>query len=257
MLIDDLVVLGRACPEPLKDGRVTVCLAGWSETHGFIRIYPTRTDSQCHAWDVIKLDVERNDRDNRLESWKIIGSKGEWETLSEKISVVGKVESRDQRRNIVGNLTDSCVNVINNSHRSLGIIKPTQIIKTYFQENAAYGQLMQLGLPGMTELDSVKVKRDFPYEPRITYRCPECQTVANQHDQQILEWGFYEWFRKEPENKEQVWDNARFYRDDTDIYLLVGNQAAHRTSFMVISVLRVPSGDINHPLFPYIKVPEN
>ncbi|MEP7290800.1 MAG: hypothetical protein ABI835_03405, partial [Chloroflexota bacterium] len=247
----------RACPEPLKDGRVTVCLAGWSNDYGFIRIYPTRTDTNCHTWDVIKLDVERNERDKRLESWKIVGSKGEWETLSDKIEVVGDIKSPDKRRNIIGNLTDSCVNVINDAHRSLGIIKPSEILKTYFQENDDYGQLMQLGLPGMTELDSVKVKRDFQYEPRITYRCPVCQTQGKQHDQQILEWGFYEWFRKEPDKKEQVWENARFYRDDTDIYLLVGNQAAHRTSFMVISVLRVPKGSINQPIFPLIKAPEN
>jgi hypothetical protein len=56
--------------------------------------------------------------------------------------------------------------------------------------------------------------------------------------------------RKEPEKKEQVWDNAGFNSRNTDIYFLVGNQAAHRNSFMVISVLRVPSGKVNAPLFP-------
>ena len=257
MLIDDLIVLGRACPEPLKDGRVTVCLAGWSEKQGFIRIYPTRTDTKCHTWDVIRLEVERNERDNRKESWKIVGSKGEWETLSEKIEVIGRVEKRDERRNIIGNLTDSCVNVINGERRSLGIIKPAEVLGKYFADNAGYGQLMQMGLPGMTELDSVKVKRDFPHEPRIRYRCPECQTEQGYHDQQILEWGFYEWFRKEPDKKDQVWENAQFDRDDIDIYLLVGNQAAHRTSFMVISVLRVPTGGVNVPLFPRIKIPDD
>jgi hypothetical protein len=248
MLIDDLVVLGRACPEPLKDGRVTVCLGGWSERHGFIRIYPTRADAKCKQWDVIRLEVERNDRDTRDESWKIVGSKGEWETLSEKIEVVGSIDSPESRRNLIGNRTDTCVNVINDEKRSLGIIKPSEILKTYFKENPKYGQLMQLGLPGMTELDSVKVKRDFPHEPRIMYRCPDCQTEAKHHDQQILEWGFYEWLRKNPDKKEQVWENARFNRPDTDIYLFVGNQAAHRTSFMVISVLRISAGAINLPL---------
>jgi hypothetical protein len=47
MIINDLIILGRACPEPLKDGRVTVCLAGWSEEYGFIRLYPTRPNFQC------------------------------------------------------------------------------------------------------------------------------------------------------------------------------------------------------------------
>ena len=203
---------------------------------------------------MIKLTVERNDRDTRKESWKIVGSKGEGESLADKIEVVRQVESRDERRNIIGNLTDTCVNVINEAKRSLGIIKPAEIRRTYFKENSKYGQLMQMGLPGMTELGSVKVKSDFPDEPRITYRCPDCLAVAQKHDQQVLEWGFYEWFRKNPGNEAQVWENAGFGKPNTDIYLLVGNQMAHRTSFMVISVLRVPSGAVNAPLFPYVKV---
>ncbi len=130
-------------------------------------------------------------------------------------------------------------------------------MKTHFKDNEDYDKLWQLGLPGMTELEAVKVKRDFPYAPYITYRCPDCQTEGQQHDQQVLEWGFYEWFRKNPDNKEQVWENAGFNRGDSDIYLLVGNQMAHRTSFMVISVLRVPAGDVMLPMFPLIKLPDD
>ena len=249
MLIDDLVVLGRACPEPLKDGRVTVCLAGWSETHGFMRIYPTRYDTDCHAWDVIKDEVEKNERDNRLESWKIVGSREEWETLTAKIQVVGHVKSRDNKLNILTKNLSSCINPINDNRKSLGIIKPSEILRTYFKPNDDYGNLMQLGFPGMTELNEVKVKRDFPQEPHIVYRCPDCQTKKKEHDQQVLEWGFYEWLRKNPDSKEQVWENAGFHRKDTDIYLFVGNQAAHRTSFMIISPLQVHAGDVNLPLF--------
>ncbi len=253
MLIKDLVLLGRACPEPLKDGRVTVCAAGWSETLGFVRIYPTRTDTDWRRWDVVRVEVERNERDTRRESWKIVGSRGEWETLSERVEVVGRVRSAEERRNPVGNLTDSCVQVLNEQKRSLGIIKPAEILDTYFKPNDDYGQLFQQGLPGMTELGSVQVKRDFPLEPRIRYRCPVCLTRQGHHDQQVLEWGFFEWLRKHPEAPEQVWENAGFHHPKTDIYLFVGNQAAHRTSFLVISVLRVPSGPIAKPLFPYTK----
>jgi hypothetical protein len=168
------------------------------------------------------------------------------------VRVVGHVKSGDERRNLIGNLTDSCVNVLNEQKRSLGIIKPDKILNTYFAENAAYEKLFQMGLPGMTELGSVKVKRDFRYEPRVQYRCPDCQTQQGYHDQQVLEWGFYEWFRKEPDKKEQVWENAGFNRH-TDIYLFVGNQAAHRSSFIIISVLRVPAGPVTQPLIPLIK----
>ncbi len=250
--INDLVILGRACPEPLKDGRVTVCLAGWSATFGFVRLYPTRFDMLFKQWDVIKVDVELNERDTRLESWKILGSKNEWESLAQKAKVTGNVDSPNVRRNILGNLTDNCVMQINNEKRSLGIVQPT-ILQSYFKDNDDYHKLFQLGLPDLTELDEVMVKRDFPQEPRLIYRCPECLTSNQQHDQQVLEWGFYEWIRKNPDKKEQVWENAKINDPDYNIYLLVGNQARYRNSFMVISVLRVAKGNINIPLFPYLK----
>jgi len=39
--IDDLIMLGRGAPDTMRDGRVTICAAGWSPTLGFVRIYPT------------------------------------------------------------------------------------------------------------------------------------------------------------------------------------------------------------------------
>lgn len=256
MKINDLVVLGRACPEPLKDGRVTVCLAGWSDALGFVRLYPTRKDMPFDQWDVVEVEVDRDDRDTRLESWKIAGSKSEWEQLGTKVKVVGKVDTADARRNIVGNLADDCVGVINDAKRSLGIVKP-QILKTYFAENRKYHELFQMALPGLTEIDDTMVKRDFTHEPRIVYRCPVCQASSQQHDQQVLEWGFYEWMRKHPDEKEQVWQNAFIGRPDKDIYLLVGNQFLHRNSFMIISVLRFPKGHVTPSLFPMRKIPDN
>lgn len=205
-------------------------------------------------WDVVRLQAERNERDTRGESWKIVGSRDEWETLVDHVDIVGHVNSPSARRDMIGNLTDSCVESLNEQKRSLGIIKPSEILRTYFADNLLYGQLFQLGLPNMTELDSVLVKRDFPVEPRIRYRCSDCQAKQGYHDQQILEWVFFEWVRKNPDKKEQVWENARFGHEDTDIYLFVGNQLAHRKSFMTISILRVPKGAVATPLFPYKKI---
>lgn len=118
MLLKDLIVLGRACPEPMRDGRVTVCLAGWSESHGFIRLYPTRHDSRCKQWDRIEVDVEYNERDTRLESRKIIGSKDEWDTLASKIRVVGHVDRPDERKYFLHNLRDISVDFIRSSFKN-------------------------------------------------------------------------------------------------------------------------------------------
>ncbi|NJL95269.1 MAG: hypothetical protein HC915_16890 [Anaerolineae bacterium] len=222
--IPDLILLGRACPEPLADGRVTVCAAGWSAEYGFIRLYPTRPDTPMSVWDIIDVEVEKNPQDTRDESWKIAGSKGQWASLADKVEVVGRIEDRAKRRNILGSVASTCVKVVNGAKKSLGIIKPSQIHRTYFSENARYGKLYQLALSQFTDLDKYQVKRDFPEEPRVEYTCPDCQTAQQKHDQQILDWGFYEWFRKNPEEREQVWENAGFLSEKADLYFLVGNQ---------------------------------
>lgn len=246
IVIDDLIVLGRAVPEPIKDGRTTVCLGGYSHEIGFVRVYPTRTDMKWHRWDVVRVEVEKDARDTRAESWKIVGSRTEWDSLRSKIHVIGSIEDQSKRRNLVANLADDCVNVINDAKRSLGIVKPSGV-KPYFAHNPLYGRLFQMVLPGLGE--STKVKRDFHQEPRVKYECTDCK-AKNGHDQQILEWGFYEWFRKNPDNIGQVWENAQFNSPNHDLYFFVGNQFRHRASFMVISVIRVEKGPIIPALFP-------
>ena len=247
-LIDDLIVLGRACPEPIKDGRITVCLGGYSRTLGFVRIYPTRTDMCWRRWDIVGVEVERDDRDTREESWKIAGSRTEWENLSRKIKIVDHL-AQSKWRNLVANLVDGCVQDINEAHRSLGIVKPN-ILRRYFAKNPLYGQLFQQVLPGFGE--STEVKRDFPVEPRVTYTCSGCK-AKSPHDQQVLEWGFYRWISKNPDNIGQVWENALLDSPGHDVYFFVGNQFRYRTSFVVVSILRVPTGPTQPPLLPYRK----
>jgi len=122
LVIDDLVILGRAVPEPIKNGRVTVCTGGYSPKLGLIRVYPTKPSTPIRRWDIVRVPVEKDPRDTRTESWKIQGSRSEWERLDEKVEVVGRLKS-DDRPNLVANLTDGCVNEINEARRSLGIVK--------------------------------------------------------------------------------------------------------------------------------------
>ena len=244
MVIDDLIVLGRAVPEPLKDGRITVCLGGYSPNAGFIRIYPTKVNMNINRWAIIKVEVEKDDRDTRKESWKIAGSKKDWDHLHLQVERVGDLPKKKQLP-LVHSLVTDCVNTINDAHDSLGIIEP-DLLKCYFKENKKFGELFQATLPTFTE--DVRVKRDFPYEPRVQYRCSNCQ-AKQYHDQQVLEWGFFKWFEKQPDKYEQVWENARMQDSDYDLYFFVGNQAKYRTSFLVISVLRFKKQSFQQSLF--------
>lgn len=234
-----MIVLGRGSPDKLRDGRETVCVAGYSEKLGFIRIFPTKITSPLKRWNIIQVEVDRDKRDTRNESWKIIGSKNEWNNLDEKIKVIGHVKPKD-RKNIVVNKINNCVNTINNAKDSLGIVKPI-ISQVYFGKREYYNPYIQQSLMRSIKGEApVKTKENYPEVPRIGYRCLNC-IAKKGHDQQVIDWGFYEWLRKNPDKKEQVWENAKLVNNEkSDIYFLVGNQMVHRNSFMVISVLSMP-----------------
>jgi hypothetical protein len=96
---------------------------------------------------------------------------------------------------------------------------------------------MQTSLGLTRELD-VDVRKHYRWQPRVRFRCKDCR-LSGSHKQQVASWEFYQWQRKNPDRLEQVWENARFSDNSYDLYFLVGNQRDRRTSYMVISVLRL------------------
>ena len=53
---------------------------------------------------------------------------------------------------------------------------------------------------------------------------------------------------------DEVWDAALINSDRHEQYFFVGNMFRHRSSFLIISVLRLPSGPVSTPLVPFKKV---
>ncbi|MGD0646165.1 MAG: hypothetical protein ABSA75_14770 [Candidatus Bathyarchaeia archaeon] len=231
--IDDLIVLGQGVPEEIRDGRTTICTAGYSPKHGFLRVYPTSWNMPIRRWHVIKVPLERPKAHNgRIESWKIVGSRDDWDRLGNKVKVMGEYPKSKQQGLIQG-LVSGCVNDIRDSHRSLGIISP-KILEHYFEKQ-------KIPASAQTQLDGrfrVKVKEEFPLEPRIKYQCSECKVAKGFHDQQVIEWGAYEWLRKCPEKAEQVWENMHVDDNEYEKYFFVGNMFQYPNSFIVISVFR-------------------
>lgn len=251
LIIDDLVILGRAVPEQIKNGRVTVCAAGYSKTLGFTRIFPTKVRMPLKRWSIVKVPVERDPRDTRRESWKIQGSKSEWDRLNEKVQVVGMLKPIE-RLNLIANLTDDCVKDINEVKRSLGIVKPI-IEKCYFCPEEKFDPTLQATLFGRPLPSTKKQYREFP---KIQYKCSSCR-AKGCHDQTVLEWGFYEWMRKHPEKHEQVWENAQIFSPKHECFFFVGNMRDRRTAFLIISIIRLQKGVVSKPLFPLRKWLEN
>jgi hypothetical protein len=237
-VIDDLLVLGNAVPDIISDNRITVCTAGYSETHGLVRIYPVPPVSHMKRWNVVKVPLERNPADTRAESWKIQGSKAEWERIADKIELKGVLTNKNEKfailDEILGKFGVGCVEVLNERLSSLGVIKP-ESLSCELVERDDHEQEMQSTLDNAKPFLTIK---NYPHKPIASYRCPSCKT-KNPHRQQIMEWGVFEWMRKNPKEPEKVFENLHIGESGYYTSLLVGNMVLHRNSFMVISVFRL------------------
>ena len=236
---EDLIVLGNAVPDEISDSRKTVCTVAFSKEHGLIRIYPVPPSAPMNRWNVISLPLERNSRDSREESWKIQGSKTEWNTLSKKITVKRKL-SRKEWIELITYLRENhsygCIEDINDKKLSLGIITP-QIISTELEKRKAVDSTVQSTL---VNDDLFLTIQNYDVRPVITYSCPNCRTKKQQHRQGVLEWGVYEWLRRSSvaEGQDEVWNNLHIGESGYDQTFLVGNMNLHRSKFLIISIFR-------------------
>lgn len=238
--IENLVVLGRSAPEPIKDGRHTVCLAGWSMSgNRFVRIYPTKINSPVRRWDIINIPaIKDKSHDPRKESYKIQGSKSEWDHLENKINKVGRLKGR-KRVKLLKEIPTGCTVSLNNNKKSLGLIKATEL-KPYLVKNNTEDKQNQCEVRG---------KNGYPYELRIKYQHNNCLLKGDYHDQHCIEWGVYRyWDKTSQEKHSQVIDNLQLSNNDYTKYFLIGNQRYHFHSFLIISVLRFKENN-KTPLF--------
>jgi hypothetical protein len=231
-IIDDLVVLGRAGPEFIQDGRHTVCLGGWSPTEGFVRLYPTHKYSEASRWNVIKVPVEKDDsHDSRDESYKIQGSKSDWDRLYEKIEKVGELDRREAIE-FVDEIPKTCRNTINDRHQSLGLVEPKEIEKVELEEEEPE--------PVHTDLhgNKLKSKDNYPHKLYVEYTCEGCEAKTG-HRQHCIEWGIYQFWEHHPErDPEEVIDALHLRDDNYKKYFFIGNLSHQRTAYVIISVIR-------------------
>ena len=93
----DMILMGRAVPQLLRNGRPSCCTAGYSPTlKSLVRLYPVPPKTKFKRWDLVTVEVERKEDDPRIESWKIVGSKHDWDKLHNKITKVDRLKRDEQ-----------------------------------------------------------------------------------------------------------------------------------------------------------------
>lgn len=245
MVIDDFVMLGKTVPEEDSQGRVTVCSAGYSQQLGsLLRLYPLARFDAPTRWSTSEVRLERNPKDNRLESWKLFGdrSAGAHDSINRSAFTVGTpmpMHARGEHLKpfIVGSLAEA------NEHRdwrgryrSLAVLHPSAMAIEFDHnpESPESPELKLFDLPG----DEPSGAKRFPYIPRLRF-----QDDRGEHALMLRDWGVYERMRKAAGF--ETWTDSERRRDitaalhlDDSCSLLVGNFNRFRNRWLVISVLR-------------------
>lgn len=238
--ISDLVVLGRTGPETLSGGdRTTVCLGGYSEEYGYVRLFPTRMEMDTlQRWNVVEVPVEKPENDTREESWKIEGSRSEWDQLPEKVEKVGELD-KGERIDLVNRLSNDCTDELNERKVSVGLAKVEELHDLYFTDEDR--------VPPQQTLDGRKrlTKNSYP-KLYVKYTCGDCK-LKTHHEQHLIQWGMYRLYEKyddEEVAKEKVKEGSKLNDDAYQNYLLLGNQLHQRTAFIIGSVLSFKKSDL-------------
>lgn len=244
MILEDFVMLGTTVLEPNKDGRTFVCSAGLSvERRSLVRIYPLSRRDIPNRWNVYRVPVEINPKDNRVESYKVVGDRsleaherinGEFElaghiTTSKRADLlrpyfVGSVEEANKRLDQYGR------------HMSLALLNP-HTVELYFDHNPESPDSPELALFDLKPRATAGAKR-FPFIPRLRF-----SDDTRENRLMLRDWGVYERMRREPGFEDWGESRRREHIEgalhlDGSCSLLIGNFNQHRSSWLVISVLR-------------------
>lgn len=218
MILEDFVMLGKTAPEMDRQGRMTVCSAGWSpELRQLVRIYPLAVENAPPDFSVSQVRLERNYKDSRHESWKIAGDRS--------VEVHSGINARFDVRYILNDRDGlveqipvvSSIQEANSKRLSLAVIQPENKPKFYLEQNKNF---FVGGKTGGTKA--------YKYVPRLQFTLD-----GKTHKLKYLNQEVYEHLK--PRNKTDFWRiSGRFKRNPK---LLVGNMFAHRNNWLVIAGL--------------------
>jgi hypothetical protein len=233
MILEDFIMLGTTIPEPNSDGRIFVCCAGLStEYDSLIRIYPLARHQCPHRWSVSYVPVQRNNRDNRKESFCLKGNRdpSEHHKINNLFTIVSEKIPRSERNALIERFIVPSIKVANEKRLSLAIIQPKGASRLHFTESKNSPDSPQLALfDDLYDRATVGSAR-FAYQPRLEF----CDGDG-WHNLQLRDWGAYEYMRKQGD--EHRHELAAAHHLSSNPLLLVGNMNNQRTSWLVISVL--------------------
>lgn len=226
-------VIAKSIPEYSKrDGCLFTCTLGYChESKSLIRVYPIPLIGM-KKWETYFIDVERNKRDTREESWKLssYARYENWIGLDKDVFNVGKVDRNKGIRLLLSTKqVYPSMSILNKQKKSIGII-PINNYNLYWDVNNRFINTNQVGMFEDVDIaDFTKyTKETKTVEARISF-------VGNdgQHDLQFNDWGTTEWYRK---FGTQYPINDAFRNLKNKNYALIGNMHNYRNTWITLDL---------------------
>ena len=189
----EILVVVKTYPNPSRKYQETVCVAGvlLENPPRWIRIYPISFrdlpfEQQFKKFHVIEVEVQRNKQDIRPESHKV---KLDSIKLLREISTYRNWEERKKYLLPLVQPSMCAIQIEQReSHKSLGIFKPYEIIDFIAEEDeedwndSDRNLLSQKNLFGKEK----QILEKIPFNFKIHYRCSDQK--CNGHKQTIIDW---------------------------------------------------------------------
>jgi hypothetical protein len=225
-------MLGTTIPTELKDGRVTVCSAGYSlELQRLVRIYPLSRRNIPRRWHIYSVPLERNPTDNRDASWKLAADRtvDNHDAINECFEEGGTLR-KAERPTVLRNSLITSIHQANKDRLSLAIIQPKTTPELYFEHNPDSPDSPQLRLFDASDKPATSTGR-FPYIPRVRFM----DDAGRTNQLMVRDWGVFEFMRKHGHDRHHELRQALHLGPTSS--LLIGNLNNVRNAWIVISVL--------------------
>jgi hypothetical protein len=252
-----ILIATKTYPSISKKYKETVCTAGIlldeDETPVcWIRIYPVRFrtlsfDKQYPRWSIISAKIERNEKDYRVESYRIDDSS------IEIIRALSTSNYWQERKSFVLPFQSQSISAIRRAGSSLGIIKPLKI-DSYFCRSAP-GEWSDSQKAVLDQGDFFEESSDLekiPYQFGYKFIAQD----GSQHKFSISDWEISQLYRncrnssqkatlaeREREALEKVrqkLEDKFMDEDKVDLHFIVGNLKNHSKTFMIIGLFYPP-----------------
>lgn len=213
-VIDDFTLVARAAREKSKKYGTFQCCIGFSKSRGrLFRLGPTPPMNPLRAWGTYRVNCVKTTTDSRKGSRRL-----------DVDSSIVKTGDEDRYKSIsymLNNFLSGSIAELNNDRMSIALVIPERIEGFSFKE--------------------VDVDDGFEYGAAGTKHRPYLKYVlaGKKHRQQVREMGCFEFLRKNPERRTDIFKNKKLGEPGVRHALLIGNMLRNQNNWLVVDMMQI------------------